>query len=238
LAGSVFYIAHAFLENGNTKEHYDTWEAFPMLDDKALFSLSYGLFVLSAREGERDNGCIINTAMLVTVKPQRLIITVDKANLTHDMVLATGAFCLSVLSEEADMELIRRFGFQSGRRADKFAGFEHYTRRGGDGLAYVTKGTNARISCRVVSTLDLGTHTLFLADIIEAQVLSAAPSATYAYYQAHIKPRPQPAPTAPPPGRHRWICKVCGYIYEGEFLPPDYICPLCKHPASDFELLE
>ena len=208
-----------------------------MKNPKAMFALSYGLFVLTARQGEKDNGCIINTAMQVTSEPNRITIAVNKANHTHDMVLETGRFTLSVLSEQAEFSTFQRFGFQSGRDVDKFAGFEAHTVRGENGILRVTEGVCAWLSCKVVSTIDLGTHTLFLADVEDGDVLSQAPSATYSYYQAHIKPRP--AAAAPAQGsKRRWVCKVCGYVYEGEELPADFICPICKHPASDFELLE
>jgi len=204
-----------------------------MKNNKAMYALSYGLFILTARQGDKDNGCIINTAMQVTTDPNRLVITVNKSNYTHDMIAATGRFTLSILSEKATFDLFRRFGFQSGRTADKFSGFDH-ARRGDDGLLYVTQGTNAWLSCKVVSTLDLGTHTLFLADVEDGDMLSSDPSATYAYYHAHIKPAPQAAPPADG-DKKKWVCKICGYIYEGDQLPADYICPICKHPASDFE---
>lgn len=203
-----------------------------MKNKKAMYALSYGLFVLTAREGEKDNGCIINTAAQVTTTPNRVTIAVNKENYTHDMIAATGEFTLSILSEKADFALFQRFGFQSGRNADKFAGFDRAA-RGKNGILYVTEGTNAFLSCKVVSATDLGTHTLFLADVTDGDVLSDAPSATYAYYQSHIKPKPQ-AP-AEKSETKRWVCKVCGYIYEGDTLPEDYICPICKHPASDFE---
>lgn len=206
-----------------------------MKNEKAMYALSYGLFVLTARQDGKDNGCIINTAGQVTTTPNRITITVNKSNHTHDMILATGKFGLSVLSEQAGFDLFQRFGFQSGRDADKFAGFEAHVVRDAEGLYHVTQGTSAWLSCKVVSTLDLGTHTLFLADVLDGDVLSSAPSATYAYYQANIKPKPQAAPAAS--AKKRWVCTVCGYVYEGDFLPDDYICPLCKHPASDFELL-
>ena len=205
-----------------------------MKDSKAMYALSYGLFVLTARRGEKDNGCIINTAMQVTTDPNRIIITVNKTNYTHDMVLETGEFTLSVLSQKAEFSTFQRFGFQSGRDVDKFAGFEEHTVRGDNGIDRVTLGTSAWLSCRVVSTLDLGTHTLFLADVEDGDLLSGDPSVTYTYYQAHIKPKPQ---AAPPSSKKRWVCTVCGYVYEGDFLPDDFICPLCKHPASDFEPL-
>ncbi len=205
------------------------------MDNKVMYSLSYGLFVLSARQGEKDNGCITNTAMQVTTTPNRIVIAVNKGNYTHDMVAQTGRFTVSVLSEEAKFELFQRFGFQSGRDTDKFAGFEAHTGKDADGIRYVTQGTNAWMSCKVVSMTDLGTHTLFLADVLDGGVISSVPSATYTYYQEHIKPKPGAAPASGE--KKRWICKVCGYVYEGDTLPEDYICPLCKHPAADFELL-
>ncbi len=203
-----------------------------MKNEKAMYALTYGLFILTARQGEKDNGCIVNTVGQVTVTPNRVTVAVDKKNLTHDMILETGEFTVSVLSEKAGFDLFRRFGFQSGRDGDKFAGFSG-AQRGENGVMYVTEGCNAWMSCRVVSTVDLGTHTLFLADVTDGDVLSAEPSLTYAYYHAHIKPKPQ-AP-AEQSEKKRWVCRVCGYIYEGDVLPEDYICPICKHPASDFE---
>ena len=202
-----------------------------MKDQKAMYALSYGLFVLTAREGDKDNGCIINTATQVTTTPNRLTIAVNKSNYTHDMVLRDGRFNLSILSEQAPFSLFQQFGFSSGRDTDKLAGFPDAV-RGENGLFYITQGVNAYLSCRTESTLDLGTHTLFLADVLDGDVLSTDPSATYTYYQSHIKPKPEKPKAA---GKTVWRCVVCGYIYEGEELPADFICPLCKHPASDFE---
>ncbi len=207
-----------------------------MKNDKAMYALSYGLFVLTAREGEKDNGCIINTGMQVTTDPNRIVFTVNKSNYTHDMILRSKSFTLSVISEEAEFSLFRRFGFQSGRNVDKFDGFPG-AERGENEVLRPTKGINAWISGRVVSTVDLGSHTLFVADVVDGDVLSAAPSATYASSQSHIKPKSAAAPAAPA-GKKRWVCKVCGYIYEGETLPADFICPICKHPAGDFEPME
>lgn len=207
------------------------------MDQKVMYALSYGLFVLSARQGDKDNGCITNTAIQVTSEPNRIAIAVNKANYTHDMVKETGKFTLSVLSEEAKFDLFQRFGFQSGRDVDKLADFQEHIARDKSGMIYVTQGTNAWMSCQVVTTMDLGTHTLFVADVLEGGVLSPVPSATYAYYQSNIKPKP-PVSGGESGGKKRWVCKVCGYVYEGEELPADYICPLCKHPASDFELLK
>ena len=201
------------------------------MNKKAMYSLSYGLFVLTAREGEKDNGCIINTAAQVTSTPNRISIAVNKDNYTHDMVLRSGKFNISILSERASFDLFRHFGFQSGRTVDKFADFTACA-RSENGLYYVTEGTNAYISGAVEQTVDLGTHTLFIASVTDMEVLAPEPSATYAYYQSAIKPKPQPQA---PQGKTVWRCTVCGYVYEGEELPADYICPLCKHPASDFE---
>ena len=199
------------------------------MNDKALFKLSYGLFILTARQGEKDNGCIINTA--IQAADGKVTIAVNKQNLTHDMIKATGKFTVSVLSEKASFELFKHFGFQSGRGVDKFEGFTA-CKRGENGLLYITEGTNAYISGQVIETVDLGSHTLFVATITDMDVLDAAPSATYAYYHASIKPQPA---AQPPQQKTAWRCTICGYVYEGDELPEDFICPLCKHPASDFE---
>ena len=201
------------------------------MDPKTMYRLTYGLFVLTARHDGRDSGCIINTAGQVTSTPNRISIAVNKDNFTHDLVKASGKFNISILSEEADFDLFRHFGFQSGRTVDKFDGFTD-CRRSENGLYVVTRGTNGYISATVEQALDLGTHTLFIASVDDMEVLSPAPSATYAYYQANIKPRPE---KAAPQGKTTWRCTVCGYVYEGETLPADFVCPLCKHPASDFE---
>ena len=201
------------------------------MDKKAMYKLTYGLFVVTARSGEKDNGCIINTAAQVTSSPNRISIAVNKENFTHDMIKETGKFNLSILSEQAGFEVFKHFGFQSGRTVDKFDGFGACA-RSANGLYYVTEGTNAYISAVVEQAIDLGSHTLFIAAVEDMEVLSDVPAATYAYYQANIKPKPE---AKAPQGKTVWRCKVCGYIYEGEELPADYICPLCKHPASDFE---
>ena len=201
------------------------------MDMKTMFNLTYGLFVLTAAAEGKESGCIINTAGQVTVEPNQISITVNKANFTHDLILAGGTFNLSILDETAGFDTFRHFGFRSGRDADKFAGYES-CKRSANGLYYVTAGTNGYISASVKQTMDLGTHTLFIASVEDMDVLSQVPSATYAYYQSHIKPKPEKPKTA---GRTVWRCVVCGYIYEGEELPAGFICPLCKHPASDFE---
>lgn len=204
------------------------------VDPNAMFKFSYGLFVLTAKDGAKDNGCIINTASQLTDTPKRITVAVNKANYTHDMILKTGVFNVSVLSEDVGMDTFKRFGFQSGRSADKFDGCEGL-QRSANGLYYLTGCTNAVLSGKVIQSIDCGTHTLFIADVTEAKVLSQEPSVTYAYYFAHIKPKPLPA--AMSEVKKGWICKICGYVYEGEELPPDYICPICKHGVSDFEKL-
>ena len=206
-----------------------------MLDNKALFTIGYGLYVLVARQGEKDNACIINVAQQVSSDPLQLMICVNKANLTHDMVLRTLKFNLCPLSEEATMKPFQHFGFQSGRDVDKFAGCEQELRTE-NGLLYLPKFINAVISCVVTKSIDLGSHTMFIAMPLEARVLSDSPSITYAYYQQHIKPKPAAAPAAG--GKKKWVCEVCGYVYEGDELPADFVCPWCKHPASDFKLVE
>lgn len=198
------------------------------MDKKAMYRLSYGLFVVTAKEGEKDNGCITNTVMQVTSTPNRISLAVNKENYTHDMILNTGKFNVSVISEEASFDLFRHFGFQSGRDVDKFAEFQNVI-RAENGLYYVTEGTNAWIAAKVVQSIDLGSHTLFLAEVEDGAVLSNSPSATYAYYQEQIKPKPEKTKQT------GWRCRICGYIYEGEELPADFICPICKHGAEDFE---
>ena len=202
------------------------------IEPNALFKLSYGLFVLTARDGDRDNGCIINTVTQLTDTPKRLTIAVNKQNYTHDRILKTGVFNVSVLSEDAPFKLFQHFGFHSGRDTDKFSDFNH-AERSENGLLRLNRYSNAFLSCKVTASLDYGTHTLFVADITEAKVLNNAPSITYAYYFANTKPKPQPVE----PDKKGWVCKICGYVYEGEVLPPDFICPLCKHGAEDFEPL-
>lgn len=202
------------------------------MDRKVMYQLSYGLFVLTSAAAGRESGCIINTAGQVTSEPNRISIAVNKSNFTHDLVKESGRFNLSILSESASFGIFKHFGFQSGRETDKFAGYES-CRRSANGLYYITAGTNGLISATVEQTLDLGTHTLFIAGVDGLEALSGEPSATYAYYQSHIKPQPQKS--GAPAGKTVWRCRVCGYVYEGEELPEDFVCPLCKHPASDFE---
>lgn len=201
------------------------------MDKKTTYKLTYGLFILTSRFEDRDSGCVINTAGQVTSEPNRISIAVNKSNFTHDLIKKSRKFNISILSEEAEFEVFQHFGFQSGRTTDKFANYAA-CKRSANGLYYVTAGTNGYISAAVEQEIDLGSHTLFIADVEDMEVLSEAPSATYAYYQSNIKPKPEQSVSD---GKTVWRCSVCGFVYEGEELPEDFICPLCKHPASDFE---
>ena len=203
------------------------------MDQKAMYAISYGLFVVTAASGGKDNGCITNTLAQVTAEPNRVSLTVNKANLTHDMIAESGRFTASVISTDADFALFQHFGFQSGRDADKFTGYRD-CRRGGGGEMIITAGTNAFISAKVCQSIDLGTHTMFIADVTDAERLSDKPSATYAYYLSDIKAKPA-AVGRTADGKTVWRCVICGYEYVGDELPADFICPICKHPASDFE---
>ncbi|MBQ4339124.1 MAG: flavin reductase [Clostridia bacterium] len=202
----------------------------PNIDNNAIYKLSYGLFVLTAKQGDKDNGCIINTAMQVTATPLQIVIAVNKDNYTHGMIADTGEFNLSVISTAASFELFKHFGFQSGRNTDKFADFAAFE-RAENGVAYVTQGTNAVLGAKVVSSVDCGTHTLFMAEVTFAKELSKDSSMTYEYYFANVKPKP----AANGGSKKKFVCKICGYVHEAEELPADFTCPLCKHPASDFE---
>lgn len=204
------------------------------MDNQAMFRFGYGLYVLTAQENNIDNGCIINTAVQITSAPNRILIAVNKQNKTHDMILASGIFNLSMIAENATFDLFKHFGFQSGKTVDKFADYTACD-RAVNGVMYITQQTNAYVSGHVIQTMDMDTHTLFIAEVTDAEVLSEVPTATYTYYQEHIKPKPEVPVTE---GKTKWVCKICGYVYEGEELPADFICPLCKHGAEDFEKVE
>jgi len=202
------------------------------MDTKAMYKLTYGLFVITANGEDKQNGCIVNTVGQVTSTPNRISVAINKSNYTHDLVMETKKFNVSILNQSVSFDIFKRFGFQSGRDVDKFAGFAGYKKALND-VNYITEGTNAYISAWVQETIDLGTHTLFIAAVTNMETLNEVPSVTYDYYQKNIKPQP----TAKPKEEDKtvWVCKICGYEYEGEELPEDFICPLCKHPASDFE---
>ncbi len=205
------------------------------MNTKAMFKLSYGLFVCTAVQGDKKNGCIINTAAQIASEPNQISVAINKANYTHDMVKATGKCNVSVISTEADFDLFKHKGFQSGRDVNKFGDYpaENYA-VAENGIPYITKGTNAYFSLEVKKEVDLGSHTLFICEPTFMTVLSDASSCTYEYYQSNIKPKPQAVGTTPK-GETIWRCRICGYEYVGEDLPDDFICPICKHPKADFE---
>lgn len=203
------------------------------MDSKVLFNVQYGLFVLSSKTADKDNACIINTVTQVTANPERISIAVNKLNYTHDLIAESKKFTVSIISEAAKFDLFKHFGFQSGKNVDKFADFENVRRTANDTLA-ITEGTNSFISGDVIQQIDVGTHSIFIADVVDMQKFNDIPSATYNYYQKNIKPKPEPVGKTAD-GKTIWRCTICGYEYVGDELPADFVCPICKHPASDFE---
>lgn len=197
----------------------------------AMTNISYGLYVLSSAFGGKQNACIVNTAVQVTSTPLRISVTVNKANFTHELILKSKLFTVSLLDETAPFSVFQHFGFQTGRETEKIAGFPGIA-YAGNGIAYLAEHTNSFIAASVVNTVDLGTHTMFIADVTETGNLSAMPSMTYSFYHANVKPKPQKTQ------KKGWRCKVCGYIYEGDELPEDFVCPICKHGSEDFEPIE
>ena len=198
------------------------------MDSTALFKLGYGLYVLTARDGDKDNGCIINAVMQITsVPPFVSVASVNKQNYTHDMIFSTRQFNISTLTTETPFDVIKHFGFQSGAAVDKFADCETAA-RSENGLIYVPKYTNAYLSFEVTDTIDFGSHTIFKAEMTAGEILGKTESLTYSYYQQNIKPKPQPAHNT------GYRCVICSYIFEGDVLPSDFICPICKHGVSDF----
>lgn len=196
------------------------------IDNAALFTIGYGLYVVTAKD-EKDNGCICNTVMQLTSEPLRVAVCLNQSNYTYEQIKKTGKFNVSVLSESTPFSVFECFGFQSGREADKLADFDLW--RTENGVAALTgEFSNAVISLAVVEHIDLGSHGMFVCEVTQAETLMERPSMSYAYYHANVKPKPQTKEGG-------WVCKVCGYKYEGEDLPADFVCPWCKHPATDFE---
>ena len=198
------------------------------MDTKALYNLTYGLYLLTAREDGRDNGCIINTAIQAASDPVRVLVCVIKGNHTCGMIRRTGLFNVSAITQDAPFDLFKHFGMQSGRDVDKVDGFEAVS-RSENGLYYLTENANMYLSARVTEQHDLGSHILFIGEVVDAAVLSKQPPCTYAYYQSNIKPKPRQVQ------KKQWVCRICGHVYEGEEVPDDYICPLCRHGKEDFE---
>ena len=210
------------------------------MDIQAFFKLSYGLYVVSARSGEKKYGCIVNTLQQVTAEPPMLSVAVNKNSVTAKAILDSGRFCGTVLTETADLHLIGTFGFKNSEAVDKFAAFS--TKEDENNIPYLTEHVAARYSCEVAGTLDLGTHILIIGKVTEAEILSDEPVMTYDYYHRVVKGGTPP--TAPsykgnishkPAQKAQWRCKICGYMYEGDPLPADFVCPICGQGADKFE---
>ena len=207
----------------------------PGFAPNALFNISYGLYVLTSNDGKRDNGCIINTMSQVANNPDRVMVCVNKANYSAEVIKETLKCNVNIINKDAIFDLFVRFGFHTGREVDKFEGFTD-VKRAENGLLYLTKQVNSYLSLSVKEIIDLGSHYGFVCEIDKTEVLNTIESVTYSYYQNVIKPKPSTKKNND--GKKQWVCKVCGYVYEGDELPEDYVCPLCKHPASDFEFVE
>ncbi len=199
-------------------------------DMSALFKIGYGLYVVTSNDGKKDNGLIVNSVNQLTSTPNRVAVTINKENYSHHVIEKTGKMNLCCLSQDAPFRIFETFGFQSGRVADKFADTEIL--RSENGLAFLPRYINAFMSLEVEQYVDLGTHGMFICSVTEARVISDKETMTYTYYQSHVKPKPKTE------GKKGYVCKICGYVYEGDTLPEDFVCPLCKHGAADFEPIQ
>ena len=199
-------------------------------DLTALFNIGYGLYVITSNDGKKDNGLIVNTVTQVTNTPNRIAVCINKDNYSHHVIKQTGIMNINCLSQDAPFSVFQNFGFQSGRSADKFAGQEIL--RSDNGLAFLPMYINSFMSLKVEQYVDLDTHGMFICSVTESRVISHVETMTYTYYQQNVKPKPETE------GKKGWVCKVCGYVYEGDELPEDFVCPLCKHGPADFERIE
>ena len=193
----------------------------------ALFKIGYGLYVVTSKDGDKDNGCIVNSVTQLTTTPNRVAVNINKKNYTHDIVKATGIMNVNCLDVSAPFAVFQNYGFQTGRTADKFVGVDEL--RSDNGLRFLPRYINAFMSLKVENYVDMDTHGLFICSVTEARVISDKDTMTYAYYQKNVKPKPATE------GKKGYVCTVCGWIYEGDPLPEDIVCPLCKHGAADFE---
>ena len=196
---------------------------------KALYNISYGLYVITSNDGKKDNGMIGNTVFQITNSPAKVVVGINKANYSHDVIKETGIMNVNWLSVDAPFSVFERFGFQSGRDTDKFA--SETPGRTENGLAVLTQYANAVLSLKVESYIDMDSHGMFICTVTEEKVMSDKETMTYTYYQDNVKPKRKEEK------KKGFVCKICGYVYEGETLPPDFVCPLCKHGAEDFEPL-
>ncbi len=200
------------------------------MDLTALFNIGYGLYVVTSKDGEKDNGLIVNTVTQVTNTPNRVAVTINKDNYSHDVIKRTGIMNVNCLSTEAPFKVFENFGFQSGRNANKFDGQNF--KRTSNGLAVLNEYINSYMSLKVEQYIDFDTHGMFVCTIEDAENVASLPTMTYSYYHANVKPQPEAK------ARKGYVCKICGYVYEGDTLPSDFVCPLCKHGASDFEPIQ
>lgn len=201
------------------------------MDKKALYQLTYGVFLLTTKAGDKVNGCITNTCMQVANSPTRVAISVLNTNYTCDLIKESGVFALSLLDNTCTFQTIKHFGFQSGRDVDKFDGLT--LPQDDNGVPYLAWQTTAMISGKVLESIDLGSHTMFIAEVVDAKLLNDHAPLTYAEYQANVKPNPQEVKKEKK--IVGWRCKICNYVYEGSELPADFTCPLCGHDKDDFE---
>jgi len=213
-------LCEEYVSNSEVKE--------ALFDPKALFNIGYGLYVVTSNDGKKDNGLIVNTVSQLTDNPFRVAVNINKANYSCSTISVTKKMNVNCLSVDATFDIFKNFGFQSGRTADKFNGIEEL--RSANGLRVLPNAINAFMSLNVEQTVDLGTHTMFICTVSESKVMSSKETMTYTYYQKNVKPKPEVKKTG-------WVCKVCGYVHEGEDLPSDFVCPLCKHGPADFEKL-
>ncbi len=207
------------------------------IDNKTLYNIGYGLYVITTHDGVKHNGMICNTVIQLTSTPLVVGVTINKSNYTCDIIQSNGVMNVNLLTESAPFSLFEKYGFASGRDVNKFENTVYTLSE--NGLAVLNEYINSYMSLKVKQSIDLGTHVMFVCDVTEAEVITNEPSMTYAYYHKNVKPKPaaksNPATDDAPRG---YMCKICGYVYEGHPLPDDFVCPLCKHPASDFEPVE
>ncbi|MBO7400885.1 MAG: flavin reductase, partial [Clostridia bacterium] len=196
-------------------------------DMTALYKIGYGLYAVTCRDGEKDNGLIVNTVTQVADNPNRIAVTINKANYSNHIISRTGVLNVNCLSTDAPFSLFESLGFRSGRSCDKFEGVA--VTRSDNGLVILPAHINAMLSLKVEQSVDLGSHTMFICSVTEARVMNDRESMTYAYYHANVKPKPRTE------GKKGYVCKICGYVYESDELPDDFVCPLCKHGKADFE---
>ena len=214
-----------------SKEYLATREETANKNDlTALFNIGYGLYVVTSNDGKKDNGLIVNTVTQVTNTPNRIAVTINKANYSHHVIKQTRKMNINCLTVDAPFSVFEKFGFVSGRNVDKFEGME--PPRSDNGLVFLPRNVNSFMSLKVEQYIDLDTHGMFICSVTEARVLSDRESMTYAYYHANVKPKPQTA------GKKGYVCTICGYVYEGGELPSDFVCPLCKHGPEDFEEIQ